>query len=244
MKHFYYFLILIVFIFGCSRQSKNIEHPTKSDSLTQKPRKEYDSSIYIGLVTGSTQDAFFKKYAPWKDSIFRLPNLVNSTKLIEIRFFTTNYWSDTGYCIILEYDSLFKIRGLKHYNTYLENIKVEANPDSIFEKLVENGIFSINTPNVQDVYPVVSFDDFNKPSKRKVTKQNYPLYELTKKGFKEGTIVGPVVDGVSFMVVYKVNNLFDDIFIDNPGTYFSHNPDFQIARRKFEITRSFLSGLK
>lgn len=202
--------------------------------------KEYPNSIYIGLVTGQIADSFkTNTYLEQKDSIFNLSSITRSNSKIEIRFFTTNYWSDTSYCIILKYDTSFSLKGLKHYYIYdtvtkkIENrkhvtinIDVHSKADSIFDKLVENGVFSINMPP-----PKIDYSE-------------YPLLELTKDGFIQGSTIGAIDDGVDFRLDYKVDKYYDRIYINNPSTYFRHNPDFQKDRRKYEITKLMLSGLK
>jgi hypothetical protein len=241
----YYLIIsvLVSLILVNCRPKETVQTSTgeKNDTLSYEMPKEYDTSIYIGRVTGNIPDSFLKNSEHYikRDSLFGLNSLTASRNQVEVRFFTQNYWSDTSYCILLTYDTSFSIRGLKHYYIYdtitrnvekrksiVIKVSLTAKPGSLFEKLVENGVFSLNTPSSRTDY------------------SNYPLLELTKKGFKEGTIIGDVLDGVDFTLEYKVDKLYDRIYINNPSTYFRHNPDFQISRRKYEITKLMLSGLK
>jgi hypothetical protein len=231
-------VLSISFLLGCnSKQPNHLGNLKDNDTLSYKIPKEYDTSVYIGTVTGMSLDSFQQKGYGFRDSLFKLDELTRSSNKIEIRFFTLNYWSDTSYCIILSYDTSFSIVGFKNYYTYytstnnikdskqvLTKVQLKTNPDTLFEKLVENGIFSLGTACVLD--------------------SKYPILELTKNGFTDGSIVGDVLDGVDYTLEYKVDKFFDHININNPTTHFYHNPDKQTYRRKFEIAKLMLSGLQ
>jgi hypothetical protein len=240
MTRFFLILSVIIFIASCTSRNSKISAAKAKDTLSYDLPKEYPNSIYLGRVTGSIADSFKRdKYSIWKDSLFKLTTIIQSNKPLVIRFFTTNFWSDTSYCIILSYDTAFSIRALRHYFVYekdakksenqksvLAQVPVHAKADSIFEKLVENGVFSFNMS----------------PSKTNYSK--YPILELTKNGFVNGSEILGVDDGVAFLLQYKVDKYYDEVGINNPATYFDHNPDFQIYRRKYEITKALLSVLK
>jgi hypothetical protein len=167
-------LLSLILISCNSKQAKQVVELNNTDTLSYKIPKEYDTSIYIGTVTGMTLDSFQQKGYGFMDSLFKLDELTRSSSKIEIRFFTLNFWSDTSYCIILSYDTSFSIVGFKNYYTYdtitndikdrkqvLTKVQLKTNLDSLFEKLVENGVFSLATACVLD--------------------SKYPLLELTKK---------------------------------------------------------------
>jgi hypothetical protein len=241
MSRVCFIFFIITVIASCTSKNPVADATLDSkDTLSAELRKEYPNSIYIGRVTGQIADSFkTNEFLTERDSVFKLNSITKSSKPIEIRFFTTNYWSDTSYCVILTYDTSFSLRGIKKYYIYdtitnkIENrktvitdIEVHAKADSLFDALVENGVFSINMPGSS-----ISFS-------------KYPLLELTKEGFKDGTIVGDVSDGVDFQLEYKVDKYFDRIYMNNPDAYFKHNPDIQSHRRKYEVTKLMLSGLK
>jgi hypothetical protein len=241
MRHTYIVILIASIVTSCNSKNPSAgSNNANRDGLSHEMPKEYPNSIYIGRVTGQIADSLeTNDYLKQRDSIFNLNNITKSNSKIEIRFFTTNYWSDTSYCIILKYDSSFSLRALKHYYIYdtvtnkvenrkhvTINIDVQSKADSIFDKLVENGVFSINM------------------SPSKINYSQYPLLELTRDGFKEGSTIGDVLDGVDFQLEYKVDRYYDRIYINNPSTYFRHNPDFQKDRRKYEVTKLMLSGLK
>jgi hypothetical protein len=255
-----FFSIFSVFIFlGCdSKKSSNTKTAVATDTLTSKSSKEYDSSLYIGIVTGNKPDSLNKDipYYRKRDSLFRLDNLTSSANKIEIRFFTQSFWSDTSYCIILTYDTSFYLSGLKLWYLYdsvngsfenrkavLVKIPIKSKPDSLWEKLIENGVFSLNDPSTKDLREMTVMLKLSLPTD-KVEHSKYPLFELTKHGFIEGSMIGDVSDGPEYTLEYEVNKLYDRIDIHSPEVYFGHNPDFQLNRRKFEITKLMLSGIE
>ena len=88
---------------------------------------------------------------------------------------------------------------------------------------------------------------------KKIDKTDLPVYtreflnsyyipnvkELTKKGIINGSYCGPVSDGTTYILEYKVGDTYNIIYIGNTDSYFKRNPDQQMYRRQYEITKLF-----
>ncbi len=210
----------------------------RNDSIQEYP-KDYDSNIYVGSVLGTDADAYNKDKTFRRDTIYGLEPLTRSKHLVEIRFYLQSYWSDTTYATTLTYDTTFKMSRIKHFYSYDTvthnsenrksinlNIPVKTNPDSIFNKLIENGIFSLTEIDKKDY-------------------EKQEVKELTKHGLKNGTqIIGDILDATDFILEYKVDTIYNTIYMQSPYIYFQHNPDYQLFRRYYEITKLLLSGLE
>ncbi|MGG9962411.1 hypothetical protein [Ferruginibacter sp. SUN106] len=215
--------ILLVLFFSCRNQKQEKENSSKYN----KPHYvhyDFDSSLYLGRVIGKSPEQFIKENTSEVDSSFSLPPIINSNHLLEIRFYPTLSWSDTVYCTILTWDSLFTIRRVGHKNDTSKNnfdIPINYNADSIFSKLIENGVFSLTESN--------NISEYFKEIK-----------SLTKKGLKGATHIGDVADGAVFRLQYKVDTIYNSVHMTSPWSYFEHNPDNQLYRRNYEIARILL----
>jgi len=233
--------VCISILFYCCtsvQNKKDLSNYARKDSIPSYP-KEYDSTIYLGNVLGNNADFYNHDNVYRRDTMYGLQSLTKSKYQIEIRFYTQNPWADTSYCTVLFYDTAFKINRVKHYllydttrNSQADNSKsisktiaVKTNPDSIFQKLVENGIFSLTQVKQKDYF-------------------NQNFKELSKRGLKDGTLIGDIADGTEFILEFKVDTLYQTIFISNPASYFRHNPDYQLFRRNYEITALLLAGFE
>jgi hypothetical protein len=251
MIRFYFTFLMLFLLASCnSKNSKTALASINTDTLSAELYKEYPNSIYIGMVTGNIADSFERHDD--RDSLFQLTPLTKSSKAIELRFFTSSY----NYCILLLYDTTFSITGIEHIYEYdstiittrpdtarksiLKKIQLNCNPNTLFTKLVQNGVFSLKNLSNTD-YPDVSNDfDF----KGKKSQNNFPILELTKNGFVQGSITGLAIGGDDVILEYKVDTLFDRVYINSPELHLNHNPDFPLYRRRYEITELFLSCLR
>jgi hypothetical protein len=231
---FIIFLFLAIIFSPAYGQKKGRLSPDSIRGLAA----EYENSIYLGVVSGKNANTYNSGRNLGYDTIFKLVPLTKSENKIEIRFYTFNSWSDNSYCTILSYDTAFKITRIKH-TYYIDSIKqtidynkpsntilsVKTNPDSLFKKLVENGIFSLTQFNQKDY-------------------SNYKAKVLTKNGIKDGLYIRGVLDGVDFQLEFKVDTIFNSIYMNNPHLYFEANPDYELIRRYKEISELLLSGFE
>lgn len=220
-------LQLLLFI-GCA----NIKAQSISASKFNPFNANSDlPSIYLGKVIGLSSDKYdsinHKKYLE-----FGLPKLTNSTYQIEIRFFNEGGIGSLGFrhCTILYFDTTFKIKRsvlkLKNNKSFFGNEQVLFNADSIYDKLIENAVFSLN-----------QFDGkrYFKDTAQKLTPygfNNVPFY------------TGGFTDGEWYELDFKVGDTYNSIFMDNPKSMLELNPDNQLMRRYNEIRKIFLIGYK
>ncbi len=242
MTQKYHFTSFIIFfclsiIFSPTYGQKKNKGYLSPDSI-RALAAEYENSIYLGVISGKNASTYNSERSLRHDTIFKLIPLTKSKNKIEIRFYTFNSWSNNSYCTILSYDTAFKITRIKH-TYYFDSIKqtidytkpsnnilsVNIKPDSLFKKLIENGIFSLTQFNEKDYFK----------HKSKV---------LTKNGIKDGLYIGGVYDGVDFQLDFKVDTIFNSIYMNNPNSYFEANPDYELTRRYKEISELLLSGFE
>ena len=259
--------LLISLLVSCNLKHGNDEKATiqAKDSM-QLEKKEYDSSIYLGSIVGMDAAAYSKENTS-NDTMFGLKPITESNYLVEIRFytspeagyFTSPSFTSERYCTILYYDSSLKITRIMrqyHYDTITnktsdpinKTITVKASADSILNKLVENGIFSLAATDKKD--STVATKDASKTDLRGHYENIFKGYhipnvkELTKNGLKDGTYFGPISHPTTFVLKYKVGDIYNTIYMSNPDTYFRHNPDHQIYRRNYEIASLLFSGFE
>lgn len=259
--------LLISLLVSCNlKHDKDEKTTTQAKDSMQPNRKEYDSSIYLGSIVGKDASSY-SKGDTFNDTLFGLKPITESNYLVEIRFytspeagyFTSPSFTSEKYCTILYYDSSFKITRIMrqyHYDTITnktsdpinKTITVKASADSILNKLVENGIFSLAATDKKDsslVTKDVSKTDLVDYYDDMLKSYHIPnVKKLTKNGLKDGTYIGPISHPTTFVLKYKVGDVYNTIYMSNPDIYFRHNPDHQIYRRNYEIASLLLSGFE
>ena len=209
-------------------------------------------------MIGKDSSQYFNGYK-YEDTVFGLDPITKSDNILEIRFYNLPSESSVSWCTILYYDSTLKMRRIKHQIAYdtLSHITsqfnqqeiVNGNADSILNKLVENGVFSLGSSVNHDSLVKKEIERFKKLALSSYIKEDLKRYyipnvkELTKHGLKDGSYTALVNDGISFRLEFKVGKTFNSIFIGNPVAYFKHNPDQQTYRRKYEIGSLMLVDL-
>ena len=173
------------------------------------------NSIFLGQISGVKAEEFEEEFR--YDSLFGLTKLTESKHLIEIRFFEISNipWY---YCTTLYYDSEFKLTRksyqVRNYDTTKLKLfefqpLVKMNADSVFNKLIQNSIFSYEPSNYFDNKPKI----------------------LTAKGIEVDTKLCGQTDGFWYYIDIKVGNTFKKIISRSDRQFLSEcypdNSDFK-----------------
>jgi hypothetical protein len=235
----WFFLMLIVLIPAACHLNKSSTFQNGTNKSRTNPIFKRDSGIYLGTVLGESAELFTMGESSYRDSIYELEPITHSKYPVEIRFFRFSAWSDTGYCILLYYDSVFHLTKIKNFPVHqpvkngrrasrLVNSSIPTlnAPDSIFANLLENGIFSlplIDTNSLNDLHPL----------------------ELRNGRLKKTDVYIPFIqfDGLQYSLEYKVDTFFRRIYLGDPTDDFLHYPDLQPFRRRYAIA-SILGNVK
>ena len=183
--------------------------------------------IYVGEVDGISKIKFDSiKIASNRTD--ELPLLTKSNNSIEVRVFEwVPFPSGIARCFILYYDSSFKLKQFNYsFNTkkYIEiPITRKLNVDSLYDKLIENAIFSL--PQYNTYFDTMHFV-------KTISQKGWGSYEFKKIGFS---------DGAWYELEYKVRDTYNTIQMSWPFLHLQEYPDNQIFRRYQGILAPFLS---
>ena len=186
------------------------------DSSTQK--------IYFGEVKGISIEKYDSLYKARYSTKFESRSLAKSPYKMEARIMCNGGfpipWARHN-CVCVYLDTIIKIKFFDDsYYNYKESLpKHRLNADSIYDKLIENGIFSLTSiDNAAD--------------------SNYRVLILTKNKLLERKFEEMKIDdGWGCTIEYKVENIYNIISFGNPGLDYRSYPDNQILRRQYEIAK-------
>ncbi|MCX6316868.1 MAG: hypothetical protein NTW29_06240 [Bacteroidetes bacterium] len=167
----------------------------QAGNLLQKGQK-----LYIGEIRGMTEGEFKKQ--PFYGNDFGLPPITKSSNLIEIRCYESSV-NLVNHCTILRYDTAFSIsRKVIQYRPYdtskyvLTELQPVAamNPDTIFRKMVELGVFSFLPEKYRD-------------KKRMIINSRNQLEPSSR-------LIG-VTDGISYRIDIKIGDTYKSIYTNS-----------------------------
>jgi hypothetical protein len=184
--------------------------------------------IFVGEIRGQTLESFNKNAKPQKE--LNLPNITSSPYRIEIRLYEAGNLG-LSVCTVLYLDTIFRRRAYRADRNTNNPAKVKPpivpnnDADSIFQILVSNGIFSIQS---------LDFDSFGKKYIPKV---------LTSQGLAKSKYTF-IDDGVEYVLEYKIDNFYGQIFFENARDYSNIYKDNQLLRRQKEIVSAITTGIE
>ncbi len=196
-----------------------------------------EADRFVGLINGVSKDTFDKKMEINEFPDLHLPKLSQSPYNIEIRLYETDLPMGWSFCTIIYLDTVLKRKGVRNKRmvddstsqpesvSFSDSFKL----DSIFSILIKNGIFSLD-----DTDPSLLDNGIS---------ANYNPYIMNAKGSLEKAGSMSVMDGVYYLLEFKVGNLFNSYssFI-NPESFYRVYQDNQILRRQAEICSAMTCG--
>jgi hypothetical protein len=192
-----------------------------------------DYYLYVGKVDGQTKADFLKgfdEYDVKRDSLLEIKPITQSEYQIEIRLYETPSAMSVTTCTVLYYDYSFKIKRSmkvsggwdKNWFPIIGNPLDKVNADSVFKKLVNNGIFSL--------------PEFSPENNSQI---------LTKRGLIKSNAVCGVTDGCRYYIQIKLNDVYKKIyFSDMEAAQLACFPDNHITKRKKAIVEELKSNAR
>lgn len=187
-----------------------------------------EKTIFLGEIKGHPLELFTRNSVKHENS--GLPDIKSSPYKIEIRLYEEDALMGFSFCTILYFDTAFKRKAyfLPFFNDSLAKAKeikiLYSNTDSIFQILVRNGIFSIQSLDEDSI------------------KNNYHPKILTLHGLDSSSSMS-VDDGASYLLEYKVDTYFDQALFSNSDYYSEYYMDHILLRRQAGILAAIKTGI-
>ncbi len=187
-----------------------------------------EKPIFLGEIKGHPLLAFTRDRVKHEGP--DLPDITSSPYKIEIRLYEMDALMGFSFCTVLYFDTAFKRKAysLRLFNDSLTKPKeikiIYSNADSIFQVLVRNGIFSIQSLNEDSIM------------------NNYHPQTLTLHGLDSSSSMS-VDDGASYLVEYKVDGYFGQASFANSDYYSEYYRDHILLRRQAGIIAAIKTGV-